>query len=75
MKDLIRDRLEELTIESWWDGANYTEIRDKDYITDCIYDDFSNLISEKIDKLKNYVNSSDDYDRVEFAIEQLKNLL
>lgn len=35
----------------------------------------SNLISAKIDKLKDYANSSDDYEKIEFAIKQLKKLL
>ena len=52
MRDLIRDRLNELTVETWWDGYQYTEIRDKDYIANCILDDFHNLILERIESLK-----------------------
>lgn len=52
MRDLIRDRLNELTVETWWDGYQYTEIRDKDYIATCILDDFHNLILERIESLK-----------------------
>lgn len=32
-------------------------------------------IEEQIDRLKDYANSSDDYDRAEFAINILKKLL
>lgn len=40
-----------------------------------LYDDFSNLISAEIDRLKDYANATDNYDRAEFTINILKKLL
>ncbi len=37
LKDKIRDHLNELTIEHWWDYGDFTEIRDKDYVAECIF--------------------------------------
>jgi len=39
LKDKIRDHLNELTVEQWWDYGDFTEIRDKDYVAECIYVD------------------------------------
>jgi hypothetical protein len=33
---IIRERLDSLTIEKWRDGGDFEEIRDKDYVADCI---------------------------------------
>ena len=35
----IRERLNELTIEKWWDYGDYEEIRDKDYVANNILED------------------------------------
>lgn len=78
MKDLIKDRLNELTVETWWDGYQYTEIRDKDYIADCILDDFNNLILARIKELETDLNNEDSY-YSEFSartrIDELKKLI
>ena len=39
------------------------------------YDDFENLILAEIDKLKEYATFTDDYEKSEFTINILKNLL
>lgn len=39
LKDKIRDHLNELTVEHWWDYGDYEEIRDKDYVAECIFVD------------------------------------
>lgn len=81
MRDLIRDRLNELTVETWWDGYQYTEIRDKDYIANCILDDFNNLILVRIKELETnrtaYIKSGAHRTAYENTciIEELKNLL
>ena len=78
MIDLIKDRLNELTIETWWDGYQYTEIRDKDYVADCILDDFNKLILSRIKELETELNNEDStYSEAScrFRIDELKNLL
>lgn len=35
----IRERLDELTIEKWWDYGDYEEIRDKDFVANNILED------------------------------------
>lgn len=35
----IRERLNELTIEKWWDYGDYEEIRDKDFVANNILED------------------------------------
>jgi hypothetical protein len=39
LQDKIRDRLNELTIESWWDYGDFTEIRDKECVASSILED------------------------------------
>lgn len=78
MIDLIRDRLDELTVETWWDGYQYTEIRDKDYVADCILDDFNTLILARIKELETELNNEDGiYSEAScrFRIDELKNLI
>lgn len=78
MIDLIRDRLDELTVETWWDGYQYTEIRDKDYVADCILDDFNNLILARIKELETELNNEEStYSEAScrFRIDELKNLI
>lgn len=55
MKDLIRNRLDELTIEKWWDYGDFEEIRDKDYIAECIFVDFILAQKENNSKLIEYI--------------------
>jgi len=52
MKDLIRERLEELTIEKWWD---YEEIGGKGYVAECIFEDFILAQKDKNSKLIEYI--------------------
>lgn len=81
MKDLIRNRLEELTIEKWWDYGDFEEIRDKDYVADCILEDFHNLILARVKELEavkiRIITDSDinDFNRRSAIIYELKNLL
>lgn len=78
MIDLIKDRLKGLTVETWWDGYQYTEIRDKDYVADCILDDFNNLILTRIKELETELNNEDStYSEAScrFRIDELKNLI
>lgn len=35
----IRERLDALTIEKWWDFGDYEEIRDKDFVANNILED------------------------------------
>ena len=72
MKDLIRNRLEELTIEKWWDYGEYEEIRDKDYVANCILDDFHNLILARIKLIE---DGNDEPFCKAIALNELKNLL
>jgi len=65
MKDKIKDSLNELTVETWWDYGDYTEIRDKDYVASCIYDDFfeeQQLILEYIERKYGVVINREDLD-------------
>lgn len=78
MIDLIKERLNELTVETWWDGYQYTEIRDKDYVANCIFDDFNNLILTRIKELETELNNEDStYSEAScrFRIDELKNLI
>ena len=52
MKDLIKNRLEELTIEKWWD---YEEIGGKEYVAECIFVDFILAQKDKNSKLIEYI--------------------
>jgi hypothetical protein len=40
-----------------------------------LYDDFVSSILAEIDKLKDYANSTGNYELAEFAIKQLENLI
>jgi hypothetical protein len=39
LQDKIRSRLDELTVEHWWDYGDFTEIQDKGYVADLILED------------------------------------
>ncbi len=65
LKDKIRDHLNELTVEQWWDYGDFTEIRDKDYVAECIFVDcFSaqNKIIEYIEHKYGIVINREDLD-------------
>ncbi len=65
LKDKIRDRLEELNIETWWDYGDFTEIRDKDYVAECIFVDCFLANSEIIEYIEHkygIVVNKDDLD-------------
>jgi hypothetical protein len=57
---------DELYMVSWCANKIYSD--DLEYIS-------SNFIRAEIDKLKDYANSSDDYERAEFAINILKRII
>lgn len=65
MKDKIKGRLNELNVETWWDYGDFTEIRDKDYVAECIYEDFlsaGSKIIEYIERKYGIVINKEDLD-------------
>lgn len=47
--DKIKNRLEELEIEEWWDYGDYKEIRDKEYTANNILEDVMEELYTKED--------------------------
>jgi hypothetical protein len=39
LTQIVRERLDELIIENWWDFWDFVEIRDKDYVASQIVND------------------------------------
>lgn len=66
MKEKIRNHLDELTIEKWWDYGEYEEIRDKDYVAECIFVDCflaQNKIIEYIERKYGIVINRENLDK------------
>lgn len=55
MKEKIRERLDELTFENWRDYGDYTKVKDKDYVAECIFEDFISAQKENNSKLVEYI--------------------